>query len=273
MILSNYHTHTNFVDGAHTPEEMVVSAIAQGMDTIGFSEHCYTPFDPDCSMTPEQTKQYQNEIARLQQKYAGQIQVLRGIEMDYTSQDDPSAYDYVIGSVHYLRVKGKTYAVDISAQGVKQCIQECFAGDHNAYAQAYYDLVAKVVEKTNAQIIGHFDLITKFSNRGVVFDETSPVYQAAWQNAMKQLAGKAVLEINTGAISRGYRTTPYPSPAMLRFWKELGGGVVINSDSHHKDTLLQSFHEAEQLALQQGFTKLGFTDRLGRYHKQSGGTK
>jgi histidinol-phosphatase (PHP family) len=270
MILSDFHTHTNFVDGNHTPEEMVKSAIEKGMKTLGVSEHAYSSVDEECSMSFSQTKEYRKEIARLKEEYSGQIQLLCGIEMDFTSQDDPNAYDYVIGSVHYLTVGGKTYFVDYSPEKTKLCIEEAFGGDADAFAEFYFDKVAQVVETTGANIIGHFDLLTKFSEHGVGPDVDSPRYIHAWQSAMKKLAGKASLEINTGAISRGWRTTPYPSQEMLKFWKELGGSVVINSDSHHKDTLLCEFDLAQKMAESVGFATFGFTDKQGVFHQQSG---
>lgn len=270
MIASNYHTHTVFVDGANTAEEMVQSALALGMHTLGFSEHAYTPLDAVCSLSETGTREYRREIARLQEKYAGQIQLLCGIEMDETSEDDPSAYDYVIGSVHYLTVRGKTYSVDASPEQTRLCIQEGFGGDVTAYARAYFERIGNVVSKTGAHIIGHFDLIAKFSEKGVGLESADPRYTDAWQAAMKQLAGKAALEINTGAMSRGWRTAPYPAAEMLRFWKQLGGETVINSDAHQRDTLLFAFDQAETLALQAGFHTLGFTDKKGVYHQQSG---
>ncbi len=270
MITSNFHTHTNYVDGKHTAEEVVQSAISLGMTTLGFSEHGYSSHDPECSLSKEKTLAYREEIRKLKKTYNGQIDLLCGIEMDYTSQDDPTAYDYVIGSVHYLVVDEVTYPLDYSAEETLCCVNTVFNGDFDAYAEAYFQLVGQVAEKTQADIIGHFDLITKFSERGVGPNFNSPRYIAAWQKAMQDLAGKAALEINTGAMSRGYRTAPYPTLEQLRYWKKLGGQVVINSDSHHKDTLMFAFEQGLALAREAGFTCLGFTDRLGVYHNQLG---
>ena len=37
--IRNYHTHTDFCDGACTAEEMILGAIAKGLSVIGFSGH------------------------------------------------------------------------------------------------------------------------------------------------------------------------------------------------------------------------------------------
>ena len=47
MILTNYHTHTNFCDGKEEPETMVQEAIACGLSVLGFSGHSIYPFASD----------------------------------------------------------------------------------------------------------------------------------------------------------------------------------------------------------------------------------
>ena len=268
MSFSDFHMHTKFADGKNTPEEMILSAIDMGLSTVGISEHAMLPFPTIVDMSPELTLDYRAEMARLQKKYEGRIEVLRGIEMGYDSNDDPAAYDYVIGSVHYLIVKGEVYCVDRSAEDTAHCLKEAFGGDLDSYAEAYYEKLSGVVEKVDANIIGHFDLVSKFEKAGLAPDPTSSRYISAWKCAMRELVGKATLEINTGGISRGYKTVPYPMPDMLKEWKRLGGTVILSSDSHAADTINYKFDEALALAKECGFTTGGFTDKNGKKHIQ-----
>lgn len=39
MHLNNLHTHTIFCDGKNTPEEMVLGAINNNFNSLGFSSH------------------------------------------------------------------------------------------------------------------------------------------------------------------------------------------------------------------------------------------
>ena len=96
----NYHTHTTFCDGTASLEEMVQSAIRNGLCTIGFSGHSYTAYDKSYCMSLENTKKYWHEIQFLKKKYADQIEILCGIEQDFGSDEPTDDYDYVIGSVH-----------------------------------------------------------------------------------------------------------------------------------------------------------------------------
>ena len=84
MAPSNYHTHTCYCDGADTPEELILEAIRLGCPAIGFTGHSYTPFDLSYCMTLENTERYNEEIPRLKEKYKGKINVLFGIEQDFT---------------------------------------------------------------------------------------------------------------------------------------------------------------------------------------------
>lgn len=267
MIQADFHCHTTFVDGAHSAEEMVLSAIEKGMKTLGISEHAHVPFDPECSLSLKDTLAYRQEIARLKEKYKDQITLLCGIEMDYYAQDDPTAYDYVIGSVHYLNVNGNTYCVDLSPKETLRCIDEAFLGDYYAYAKCYFEHVAELKNKWNPNIIGHFDLLTKFQEKGVAFDLDHPIYNKAAEHALKALAG-CTFEVNTGAISRGYRNEPYPAFPYLKSLRENGNLVLLSSDSHHKDTLLYQFNLAKELVHAAGFVTAGFVDGNGTEHIQ-----
>lgn len=238
MIRVDLHMHTRYCDGANTPEEMVLAAIEKGFEQIGFSGHGYTDFDKSYCMSPEVTAHYMREIALLKERYRDRIDILCGIEKDYYSDIATDAFDYVIGSVHYLKV-GETYIpVDESPAILQQAAQEHFAGDIYALCERYFETVADVVEKTDADIIGHFDLISKFNEGGALFEQTHERYVRAWQSsAARLLASGALFEINTGAISRGYRTEAYPSAEMRAFLTKKGAKWIVSSDAHKKDDI------------------------------------
>ena len=114
-MLANFHTHSTFCDGKNTPEEMVLAAISQGFSALGFSGHGTTDFDLRYCM--RDMPGYREEIRRLQEKYAGQIQIFLGIEEDAFAPVDRNAYDYIIGSAHYIRKE------DAEMQDILMCVQ------------------------------------------------------------------------------------------------------------------------------------------------------
>lgn len=244
MILQDLHVHTTYCDGKNTPEELVLAALNHGMKCIGFSGHSYTFFDESYCMSKQNTARYRAEIAGLKEKYNGKIKVLCGVEQDYYSEEPTVGYDYVIGSVHYIKADGEYIPVDESAEILKSAVQKHFNGDFYAFAEEYYRTVAALVKKTSIDIIGHFDLITKFNERYSFFDEKDPRYINAWHTAAdKLIVTDKPFEINTGAISRGYKQSPYPSADIINYIKQKGGGLILNSDSHTAENLCFGFEE------------------------------
>ena len=110
--MTDLHTHTTFCDGTDTPEDMVLSALEKGMDCLGFSGHSYTFFDESYCMSPLGTAAYQGEILRLRREYGSRLRILCGVEQDYWSAETTAGYDYVIGSVHYLKLGDGYLPVD-----------------------------------------------------------------------------------------------------------------------------------------------------------------
>ncbi len=253
MILSDFHVHTTYCDGKDSPEDIVREAIRLGMRRLGFSGHSYTPFDSEPCMSPEDTRRYIDEVHRLKAKYSGEIEILCGTECDYYSVITPSDYDYIIGSVHYIESGGVFRHVDNTPEMLQAAIDESFGGDPYAMTEHYYSLAADVVRKTNASVIGHFDLVCKLNRDNRFFDEDNPRYVSACEAALDVLleTGKP-FEINTGAISKGYRDFPYPSLRILKYIASHGGSVILSSDSHKKETLMYDFAKYEALARELG---------------------
>lgn len=236
---SSFHTHTCFCDGRDTPEAMVQEAIRLGCPAIGFSGHSHTAFDEGYCMSKDGTQAYCEEIRRLRQVYGGQIRIFLGIEQDYFSDALCSDYDYVIGSVHYVCKNGEYRPVDHTAACQQAIVDDWFGGDFYAFAEAYYALVADVWRKTHCSIVGHFDLISKFNEHHELFDPNHPRYTAAADRALAELMpAPVVFEINTGAISRGCRETPYPDPRILSVLQKNHVRLLRTSDCHRKENLL-----------------------------------
>lgn len=240
--MRDLHIHTTFSDGRNTPEEVVLAAIAKGMTALGFSDHSYTHFDTAYCIPKEQIPAYRASIATLKQKYAGQIEIRCGIEQDFYSEESTDGYDYVIGSVHYVKVGEAHLPVDESKERLLDAVHRHFGGDIYALIEAYYETVSQVAKKLHPSIIGHFDLISKFNEGGTLFDESHPRHIAAWKAAADKLMAAGIpFEINTGAISRGYRTAPYPAAPIREYLRARGARFLLSSDSHRADTLCFGF--------------------------------
>ena len=294
---------------------MVETAIAKGFDTLGFSGHSYTSYD-QCCMSPDNTRKYKAEISRLKTRYAGRIKILCGIEQDFGSDYTTDDYDYAIGSVHAVFKEcspsqlesirsegypsgvilaepgnadpevqdaakddrcGVYYYVDWEKETMHWAIDRLYGGDSLALAEDYFASVAQFADDPACQIVGHFDLLTKFEEQvaengdvvGVdgrgngeirvpepLFDARHPRYLDAAGNAIFALAGAhKIFEINTGAMAKGYRTEPYPGGRLLELILQAGGRITVNSDCHAAGKLDYGFAEAFDLARGIGFTE------------------
>ena len=256
MIKSNFHTHTVFCDGADTPEELVTEAIKKGFIALGFSGHSYFEQDKEYCMDEQSAREYRQTVNALKDKYKKDIHILCGIEQDYYSETPVFIYDYVIGSVHNVLKDGKYLSVDASPEIFRANLVTYYGGDFDAFAEDYFAVMADVVNKTNADIIGHFDLILRFSEK--LGYTPTPRFLAAAEKAVDALVKfDRPFEINTGAMARGSRSIPYPIPEILKMIKEKGGKIVFSSDCHAKAHLDCAFTVAEKLAKDCGFTEHG----------------
>jgi len=252
----NLHTHSSFCDGKQTPREVVETAITLGFDSVGFSGHSPMFFSPKNGMDPDRVNEYFETINSLKEEYSSKIKVFCGWEYDMYSDISLPQGDYSIGSVHYFNLNGEYVGFDRSQDEVKRVIDTYFGGNGLLYAQKYYEEIERLPQYGKFDIIGHFDLITKHCENADFFDIHSEEYLQYAKNAIRALAGKIpYFEVNTGAIARGYRTTPYPMENLVTEFKNQGFGAVISSDCHDAQKLDCNFEQAVKLLKNCGYNE------------------
>ncbi len=241
MILEDFHVHTTFSDGINSPEEMVRAALKMGLKRIGFSDHAHTPEGEDYCMSYENIPVYRSTIGELKEKYRGKIEIFCGIEQDLYSDVPTDGYDYVIASVHSIKQGDHYYDVDDTEARFLDLVDRFYDGDYIRMAEDYFENVSHL-GALSPNIIGHVDLVTKFNEGDRLFDTHDPRYLAAVKRAVDALLPTgAAFEINTGAISRKRRTSPYPSDEILRYIVSRGGKLVFSGDAHSAETLCYQF--------------------------------
>ena len=249
MNRSDFHSHSDFSDGVASPREMVEAAIAKGLTRYGLSDHGYAPYDLDVCIPLEKRDSYIPTIRALQEEFAGVIDLKLGLEMDALSEEKETGYDYKIGSVHYTQdPQGRILVIDYPADCLQTGAEIGFGGDVYALLESYWKIAGEVVERTDCDLIGHFDLCAKYSEReDCPFDPAHPRYIAAWQKAADRLlkTGKP-FEINMGAVAKHYRSVPYPHPDIARYLIDRGASFVLSSDSHRPENIAYQFDRWER---------------------------
>lgn len=260
-ILSTFHTHNTFCDGKNTIREMIEKALSIGFTSIGISSHAHTgyPFDV-CGIKKEKVEDYFNTVLSLKEEYKGRINVFLGLELESRvyGENRPNIdprLDYTIGSVHLFRTPEGFFSVDNTPEEWKAALN-AFGGDYLTLIENYLSELASFATQSPFDIVGHYDLYTKFNEKEPLFDDRDPRYR---ELALKYLdriidTGK-IIEINTGAMSRGYRTLPYPAGFLLEHMYERKAKITVNSDSHSASTLDYGFSTARKILLDIGYTK------------------
>ena len=253
-MLSNLHTHTTFCDGKSTAEETVISAISKGFLSLGFSGHGYTSFELTSCMKDEAG--YINEINRLKSVYSDRIEIYLGTEEDAFAPVDRSKYEYILGSSHFLRLRGEILPIDLKPESMQDCLK-AFDGNVEAISESYYSTFADYLAWRRPDIVGHFDLLTKYDEMAESHFLGNPTHDRIAEHFIEKVAREGMLfEVNTGAIARGYRTSPYPSVNLLRKIKDSGAPITVTSDCHNADYLDCHFKETKEMLHDIGFREI-----------------
>ncbi len=267
MEYSDMHIHGGYSDGKGTFPEFIKSAAKKNITSLGFSDHSPVPLENSWSMKKSSLGSYLKDLSKLKNDYSGSINLYAGMELDYIPGIDVKGYidfdylplDYFIGSVHYVYSEklDKYLEVDGPAEDFKFLVEAGFNGDAEAVYKSYYNNVREMISAYIPAIIAHLDLITKNNTGGKYFSTNSESYMEEVEETLNmiKLYG-TIVEINSGAMSRGYTNAPYPSAYILSkcFEKEIP--MALNSDAHSADTIAYEFDAISDSIKKMGFREL-----------------
>ena len=199
------------------------------------------------------TEGYIAEVGRVKEAFRGRLEIYLGCEEDAFSLVDRGKYEYLVGSSHYYFLDGKYLPIDSSYDYFSACYA-AFSGNTREMARVYYENFVSYIQKRRPDIIGHFDLITKFDEYAAPVFLSDPEYRKNAEFYLREAArAHCLFEVNTGAITRGYRVTPYPHEDLLRVLRECDEGIILSSDSHAIETLDGCFEETRKYLIDLGF--------------------
>ena len=245
--LHNHTTMCNHAEGSM--EAYVQRAIEVGVDIYGFSEHAPMDFDQHYRLPIEKKSFYENEVLALKNKYAKEIQILLGYEVDFM-QNIPmldevlnAKVDYLIGSVHFLDGWGFDNPEFIGGYENK---------DIDKIWQDYFDTIEQMAKSNLFDIVGHIDLIKVFK-----FLPKKDIRLIA-QNALVTIKKSNMsLEINPAGLRKPI-SEQYPSRLLLEMAFELDIGITFGSDAHAVEQVGFKYDEVASLAKEIGFKKAAY---------------
>ena len=231
----DYHVHSTFsVDCAVPMEASCRAAIAGGVTEIAFTDHLdHEPADPGAGYY--RPDDYLRELEENRARFAGELTVLRGVEIDFNERIAGQVerfvsaygreYDFVIGSVHY----GHEGAIIFPEYFGGRSLDDVFL--------PYFDQMEKAVETGWFDVIGHLDLPKRYAPKTHrVYDPLRyrerllPIFDA-------MIARGVGFEINTSGLRQAPKTS-MPGPSVVRWYADRGGELITTgSDSHAAQTV------------------------------------
>ena len=240
MDLCNYHSHCDFCDGKAPAEEFVRAAIGAGFHSYGISSHASLPFSTRWSLERDEVPAYLAEVERLKRKYAGDIELYAGMEIDYLDEDwnPATAYfrelplDYRIGSVHFVKdADGELMDIDGPSEDFRANLWRQFGGDLRRVVEAYFDASTRMVEAGGFDFIAHPDKIAMNASTVDAGVADEPWYRERVRAYFELVARRGLMmEVNTKA----YRTRGmmFPDRRYFKWIGELGIPLLVNADTH-----------------------------------------
>jgi len=210
------------------------SAIAAGVTEIAITDHVdHVP--ADLGFGYYRPDDYLRELDDVRAQFAGELTVLRGIEVDYNDSTVDQVerfiseygghYDFILGSVHYFS-DGSMIFPDNFAD---KTLDEVFL--------PYFDQVERAVQTGWFNSIGHLDLPKRYAPR--THRSYDPMqYRARLIAIFDRMIQRGVgFEINTSGLRQTPRTS-MPSGSIVRLYADRGGSLITTgTDSHATQTV------------------------------------
>ena len=241
------HNHTTLCNHAiGTMEEYILRAIELNIDHFGFSEHApMKNFEDGYRLLLKDQKKYEKRVKDLQKKYAKDIKILLGYEVDYIKGDYVldeilhSDVDYLIGSVHYLDKWGFDNP---------EFIKEYKNRDIDIIWKEYFDAIEDMAKSSQFDIVGHLDLIKIFN-----FLPKQDIKSIALDSIKAIKKNNMVVEINSAGFRKPVKEQ-YPSRELLELVYEYNIPITFSSDAHSVDQIGLNYEKTINIAKEIGFT-------------------
>jgi histidinol-phosphatase (PHP family) len=266
-LLTDYHVHLRPDSRENTAERFFTAANAEryretaserGITELGVSEHIYR-FSAalDIWQHPFWRRYASDDLDAYCAFVREETDLRLGIEMDFVPgrEDrianvlDSRAWDYVVGSVHFLR-DHSVDAEDYSIWGTGESADRIW--------RRYFETLAEAARSGLFDIMSHPDLVKVWGGAAPVPDGDLRRY---YEPAVEAFADSGVtVEFSTA----GWRKPvgeQYPSRPFLEMLVDAGCPIALSSDAHEPDHLGFEYERAVELLQDHGVSEIVVFER------------
>jgi histidinol-phosphatase (PHP family) len=269
-MLTDYHLHLRPDDVEATAAEHFTQANVEryrtvaderGIAELGVSEHVYR-FEQALEVWrhPYWMANARDDLDDYCSFVRERTDLRLGIEADFVvGGEDRMAnlllahdFDYVIGSVHFLRDE----AVDMDDYSV-------WDGGHSAEDvwRRYFETLGEAARSGLFDVLAHPDLVKVWGDER---PQPAGDLRRYYELAMDGIAeGGIAVEVSTAGLRKRVREL-YPAPAFLEMCLEAGAPVALSSDAHRPQDVGADYERALELLSELGVEELSVFERRER---------
>ncbi|HEY2181659.1 MAG TPA: histidinol-phosphatase [Solirubrobacteraceae bacterium] len=261
-MLTDYHLHLRPDDHDASAEEYYTDANVgryraaadeRGIAELGVSEHVYR-FEQvlDVWQHPFWVSYAHDDLDAYCAFVREQTDLRLGIEADFVpGAEDRMAnllqardFDYVIGSVHFIR-EGAVDMDDYSVWDSGRSVEEIW--------RRYFQTIGEAARSRLFDVLAHPDLVKVWGpERPRPEGDLRRFYELAIDGIAE---GGVAVELSTAGLRKRVAEL-YPAPAFLQMCLEAGAPVALSSDAHRPEDVAADYEQALELLQSLGVGEL-----------------
>jgi histidinol-phosphatase (PHP family) len=273
-VLTDYHVHLRPDEDGSTAERYFTAgnveryreaAEERGIEELGVSEHIHRFAQSlDVWQHPwyrhwahDDIDEYCDFLRGAGLKVGIEADFLPGREDRLQNLLEAREWDYVVGSVHFLRDD----VVDVHGEPDWEPWDVWRGADPERVWTAYFDTLGEAARTGMFDILAHPDLVKVFAGRVPVPEGD---LRRFYERAMDGIAESDVaVEVSTAGLRKPAGEI-YPAPAFLEMCLDAGRPVALSSDAHLPEQLGYEYERALELLDGLGVTEIAVFERRSR---------
>jgi histidinol-phosphatase (PHP family) len=269
-MLTDYHLHLRPDELDATPathftrenfERYREAAEERGIAELGVSEHVYRFRDALAVWQHPLWREFAlDDLGAYCEFVRTETDLRLGIEADFVpgSEDrlanllEAHDFDYVVGSVHFLRDE----AIDMEEYGIWRAGRSA-----EEIWRRYFEALAQAARSGLFDILAHPDLVKVWGAERPLPDGDPRRY---YEPAIEAIAESGIaVEVSTAGLRKRAREI-YPAPAFLELCVQAGAPIALSSDAHRPQDVGADYEQALELLERAGVGELCVFERRAR---------